>query len=722
MRDVIRVQNPSGRWETLGVDRAIGAQPEAIAPSWAVTGPDSLTFTLRRDPLREQPELAPFAAVEYLPGGENVTWSGFVNDTPASTGEGGQITVNCRGWYEHGQHGSMTPVFVHDDMTAWQDARAAPGADLGYWRAQAQVTADSGIVLSWPQGAPLNTDDHVGVYLDLGPTALAAAVSITGTTFGVSTGSAVRLGVRGAQSVQASTGLTSRQPGDYNRGQSREEGFDQADIITIGPGIVAFPTGRWRTVIVLLRYTGPSQTALAIDVGLRLTVLGVATEPSYYAGAGVGVMTGDIPIRAARAASPLWSSDETQIAKPAFAIRHLADINTDSTPTALMERANSYYGWRLKVDHLRRVVFLPQPDRPLLRVSVNDPGVQFQDASKASTEGIYNHAIVTGASGSGQPLRENRYAGGLPGTPLIGTPQDFVNPTFTTSLTGWEGPPQRTDASVPWGRSASVYRTAEVAGSASMFLTHRTTDPAWPITGHVPTSDVYVPTEIYVVRGWWKATGITGASSILASFGTGVEPNLGGDRAYGYATGRGDDWTEFRVAWSPARQVTGAGDATSPVALVLYAWDVYSAMNASNFYFDDFSISRAYATLPDRLGFKRSTIINVSAPTDPAALRAIGDGYLLSHTATPMKGTLTVESDTAVRTIVGGIPVPVGQLGLYTTELILLDDLIDPANGAMGRNAVIVSVQRSENTATIALDNERANFQTLLNRIGVQTQ
>jgi hypothetical protein len=59
-----------------------------------------------------------------------------------------------------------------------------------------------------------------------------------------------------------------------------------------------------------------------------------------------------------------------------------------------------------------------------------------------------------------------------------------------------------------------------------------------------------------------------------------------------------------------------------------------------------------------------------------------------------------------------------------TGELIRFSDRVDPDTGALGRDGRIASVSydHSTETATVAIDNERRNFEAMLARLSALSQ
>lgn len=130
-------------------------------------------------------------------------------------------------------------------------------------------------------------------------------------------------------------------------------------------------------------------------------------------------------------------------------------------------------------------------------------------------------------------------------------------------------------------------------------------------------------------------------------------------------------------------------------------------------------IRTASVPLLDRQGFTRTATLNVGSPITTAAAQILGDIWLGENAQPKFKGTATFQGHGSVR-MVSGTPIHPSQLLLFGGHLIRIP-LVDPATGAWTRDCLIKSVRYDHDpeTATVELDSERGNFQTLLERYGV---
>jgi hypothetical protein len=390
MGESIRVQTEAGAWEVLGVDRYEAVYPEDVVPTFNANGPEGLTFTIKRDANVEHLDLAAFTPVDYLRGGDNVKWSGYVLEAPSS---GDQITVTCRGWQFYTDDDLVSALYVHSLLTEWVDSRSIPGVNLGTYRTSAAVEVGDGqIVLRYPPGATVAAGQFVGVTLDLGPARTARSVAVDVTTINTVTGLGLSLYARGHD---APDGATSGVSSDFIAAAALSNGATANYVGDVAAG---------RRYVSLLAFNpGAAQTLTATqEVAITLTGVRVFGLPAHRSGTAsvvkASTVAADLPAR-----FPLLSADLTQISATTLNLLHL--IADDETGRALLDRVNSYHAWRWKVDEQRRLSFRAQAAVPLLVTDLAELGAEWTDASAASGQDLYNQVVVTGTSGSGQRLR-----------------------------------------------------------------------------------------------------------------------------------------------------------------------------------------------------------------------------------------------------------------------------------------------------------------------------
>lgn len=129
----------------------------------------------------------------------------------------------------------------------------------------------------------------------------------------------------------------------------------------------------------------------------------------------------------------------------------------------------------------------------------------------------------------------------------------------------------------------------------------------------------------------------------------------------------------------------------------------------------------ATSSLLDRQGFDRAATLQVGAMLTTASAQALGDIWLAEMSSPKFKGSLTLDAPGGARWMNGGDVHP-SELLLRVGSMVRVG-VVDPATGAWTRDATIKSVSYSHDTetATVELDNERGNFGTFLERLGVLT-
>lgn len=395
MGEAIRVEVDFGRWEVLGVDRNPGIYPESIGPTYDRHGPEGLTFTLRRDPNVDQPDLAEFTPVDYLVDGRLV-WSGFITDAPSSDDS---ISVTARGWQFYTDDDSFRALYAHEDLSAWGDARSRPGADLTVNTSGWLVDAGAnGISLSYPgPHRAAGGWTRGGVLIDVGADNLAIAAAIDwekigGTWAGVST-----LYCKGASTLAEAL-----------------VGLDAATITTLssGGGTTGTVAGLFpgRFIYIFADANTVQDAARAV----RITGLRLFGASAYNAG-GQSVVTASMVLGELTARYPLLDLSTADIDATTLALRHF--VVADESGRAVIERANAYHAWRWKIDENRRLSFRAQPASPTLAVDLSRRGARWQDASTRNAGELYNRVTVIGRSGAGDELKIER------------------SPTFTDVLT-----------------------------------------------------------------------------------------------------------------------------------------------------------------------------------------------------------------------------------------------------------------------------------------------
>ena len=683
MPERIRVQARDGRWETLGVDRQPGIHPQGISPSWSAWGPDRLSFTIARNPELNHHDLAAFTPIEYLPrGDDHVTWSGRIIDTPGATAETNTITVLAHGDQYRLDDDPYQHVYAHDDLTAWRISKTHPTADIGPGRDDHQAskveTGTGAIVLGWDKDAWLATAGPVraGVYLDMGANARARRIIVTYESSNNDAG--MDLAVVFSDRPKA-TGLPAEWPA--------------AIVNNAGAGgtidFTCPQTSGFRYVHIFARHTLNGQAAA--ECFFRITRARVLSVEAVAWG---GSVTADRVAVDAAFRVPLIDPTELVDAST-FDIRDLGSP-TGITPRAWIERANSYLGWQAKVDHRRRLLLRPQPARALIEVDTRRPGVRFQDTTTSAALESFNKAIVRGRSGAGEPLEVIRYSGHATEDALDLT--GIAQPTNASA----------TDVASPWTVATGTVTRDTGHHHTAPASWHAVADALGDVDASIAVAGALTVGHLYFFDFWAQRSAEIPGIDQHAYLEITLTPS---GRRLRLDLPQATDWRRYGLAW---RQTTADTGYTVRLAGHRYLFATVARV-------DDLRLSRMVLTEPDRRGLFRSKELDVQAPSDAIAMESLGDAWLRLGARTPLKGTLVVDHPDGARFVVGGRSIPPEDLGLYTDELLLIKNLIDPATGHLGRIGTIASVSAPGGVATVAIDNSRDSLQALLNRMALGT-
>ncbi|HWH14259.1 MAG TPA: hypothetical protein VNT51_05895, partial [Miltoncostaeaceae bacterium] len=180
----VRIRPPGGTWEVLGSDQAAGVVPEGLSVSATEAGPDTCSFTLRRDATLPWRDLLPFAEVDVEVAGAGLVWSGRVWDT--SYADADTIGVTCRGWqYALDDDLAVRKLYVRQAMDGWRNIREWPTASLTVYGPNLQQ--NGGTQPAFQLGANVSlpaalAGGRAGIYIDGGHAGAIARVVIVWTS------------------------------------------------------------------------------------------------------------------------------------------------------------------------------------------------------------------------------------------------------------------------------------------------------------------------------------------------------------------------------------------------------------------------------------------------------------------------------------------------------------------------------------------------------------
>ena len=686
---VVHIQRTDGSWDILGQSVARGIQPEDPDLQVDDHGPKTASFNLRRSPGALWPDVRKYAKVLIQVAGLDV-WGGRIADTPVRSSGDTVMSVQCEGAQAHLDDDVYERKYIVTDLSAWVDRRSnlATSVGSGAHCAAGQVSNDGGLMLMFPDDASVAANDDCGVMLDMGPGGSAARIVYEGTSSANNNGT-----------PQVQFYLLA---GDDPSGAGSSVIVGPQALTTIGASFG--PTGQnlggKRYVFLVLHWNAGGN--VADDAWIKFSSIQVFADSAYESGSASTLLLDEITGDALDRASVLFDADRSLIAAPAdpFYIPEFA-FTEPRTPRQAVEAGNAFQDMQYGVDHRWRV-FLR--DRPALSQAQVEIGAWSGSESEDQGDGdeIYSRCIVKASGPDGSPIRAERTQIQQAGVTLspISSPS-VVNPGFESNATGWSA------VASAIARSTS----SPLSGTAS---------GRWDNTG---ASDALGPGDVLLYgisaagfSGTFRAGVTYGLQvTVVASAGSlWMNLSFGASGKYAtvpiVATTTPSTWL---VTWTPT--VDYAGSAVyAGLQVIVVATPGYVKV-------DDLALSTAQPTIVDRAGFQRSKVIDASFMLTDSAARRIADKYLAGHKTSPFKGRRTLTGPRAVRNSLTGQYEGLERLLLRYGEPLMDTSAIDPDTGLPGRAGRIASVsyKPATDSATVELDNSRANFEALLERIGL---
>lgn len=383
----IRLQALDGTWETCGVDRLRGIVPEGLQCSSNEWGSDKASFTLKRDPGGQYPDLTAYTPVDIEIGGQLV-WSGRISETPTrDTAADRSISVECEGWQYHLDDDAYQRCYVHTRLADWQDARTYTEADLGNYSTGWNVRSDGGaIFLEIPSGSTAPANTRCGVVLDTGDAEAVKRIIVT-----YKGGGHAALNFAAFQAANPT-------------GATENTVLDGAPITTSSTTVgYTFTTARRYVQLVLYDASGANVNGDATTY-VRITAVQVFRSTAYESGSGPVIKADTIVKDARDTATALLSTSNDRIETQTFSLPEF-HMDSQRTPREVIQAVNAYEDCQAAVDVHKRLVFRDKPTTPLFETG---PGVEFEDASANSGEEIYTRAIIEGTGADGQNLQVTR--------------------------------------------------------------------------------------------------------------------------------------------------------------------------------------------------------------------------------------------------------------------------------------------------------------------------
>jgi hypothetical protein len=379
--------------------------------------------------------------------------------------------------------------------------------------------------------------------------------------------------------------------------------------------------------------------------------------------------------------------EEGTVRKSAFFIPEFPMDNA-ATPRETIDAANSFHDWVWKVNHDPTITYDPKPTAAVYEIG-QWSGAEFEDAAANSGEEIYNEVRVEANDALGRPLVSRR--GGLQPSTQVG----FTNPSFASATTGWTGVSGSTIA-----RDTGTFDTTPASLSVSANSGY------WAIAQSTSFYGKFVPGRKYRIRGRFRRGAVANTEMYIY-----MENTSTGEIVQKIVPrGTLNVWFTETLDFS----------FTAYDTLQFQVWQSTSATSGTGLYIDSFEIwEQDETSLPARLGFTRTKILPVQAAMVQTAIDQIGDIYLAGHKSTPFKGTLVHSAPNGIRRATTGDSVHPAAMLNATAEKIRFTNRVDPDTGHWGREGLISTVGYDDSTgqATIAIDNTRSSFETLLTRL-----
>jgi hypothetical protein len=687
----IRLQALDGRWETVGLDRYRGVVAEHFSGTANRWGSDTCSFELRRDPGAVHPDLSSFTPCEVEIAGL-LSWSGRVKETPTQDGADGKITVAGLGWQYHLDDDVCDRFYVHTKLGDYKDMRSILACTLGAaaLNLAGQVSNDGALTLGWPQGTPLTAGSVIAVVFDLGEG-----------------NAAERIVVEWESSNNTASFTVIARASDHPDNTSGwvVGSYDDAVSFALNTGASGTTAGTFATArrYVHLFLLNPGVTATTgAEHWIKFKGVKVFADTAYESG-NASILTADMVIEdVLDEATLLLSTDRSGIDTGTWPIDEFAPGEARSAREMILA-ANAYENFETKVDVERRLLFRPRASAPVFEIGERS-GAEFEDASANSGEEIYNRVLVQGSGPDGVGMTVERTSSTAVASPSYRrdavTPQ-FTNPSFDTDTSDWATTLGAPFVTATLARNTGTFDTTPASGLAT---------PTGSLGGQVYTEtwteDLVPGTGYRVIVGLRAVAANPSVTIDINHFGE--SSSLGGSEI-------------ARTVVPDASMSTSQFNSFTIDFVASSAANRLSISMVGAIYIDSIEVQRAIVTLVDRRGFLRTKVLPVKASLTEAAGERLGDLYLEGRLSTPFKGAFRAVGQGGVRRVIGGATVHPGWLLRETGQLVRCSHRVDPDTGNWGRDGEIDTVAYNHDalTADVSLDENRAGFEVLLERLAV---
>lgn len=683
---VVELELIEGRPTVLGRDVYPGFMPsdvDTVSDAWGFA---TCSFAIRRPEsafTAAQADLAAWTPCKITEANKTL-FEGRIQAAPVQPDEN-LIQVEGRGWQYVLDDDYLERMWVHARLSEFGDTRGGLTVDLAKWKTSGSVeVSDNVIVIGWAKGDQADANQHVGVTLDLGEDPNQRVARIVLQTQVVGPSAAFTFVVRG-----------------HDVEDPNYAGFE--DVVTtvhnvLGTGPAAtFATFRRFVTIFMYRSDGASGVTTGDNL-VRITAARLFAATAYESG-GLSTLKGSTVIGHVFDHAGDLSTDRSRIATSLLNLPHFA-TSDPRTRREVAEAINGLHGYRLKLTDGRLPIFEPFPTVPKWQVTP-EAARRLSVSSEISGDPMFNVCLVDGNDEYGRPFRLRRYSAQLPEADIQpSTEITHPNPGFEVNVTGWDA------IDGPFTRVTANQRSGSGAGRMESDSNN---------VAQVHTNDfagTFRKGRSYRIRIWLRASTLDLTGAVDYPF---LGTILTADEAFTVAPFRTyfviGTYVAVDIWMKPVHDVTG---------IRYYLRCITSSPNTQAALIDDLEIHEAFFGLLDRRGQVRTHRQSIGFPVTRELGASIGDSFLRLHARAPFKAELPIQPGDLL-TYPGGLVAHPRELQGEEGELIHFPGLLDPDTGRRGRDGILAQVGYRTEVARTSIDNERDNFEKLLERYALIT-
>lgn len=676
----VALQERDGKWVRLG-DQATGGFGVVM---------DSLRFTgdlreygcleaswiMRMNPKWPRNIIEHFTPAVIYRGAEPV-WSGRIIAAPTNYGEDTFVTVQCQGWGQHTKDDCTDREWVIDDLSRWKDTKSHPSVTVANYHGFAPQIGDGTIILPCPRASTIENLKAVSATLDLGPNQRA--------TRAVATFKSVVAPGTVSFHVYLRINDSPNFVGGGSYGQSITDNPPTTDTTV---AVTGSPGGRY--VHIAWYYDGAT-TTVGGDHSIIVSSLKVFTDTADESGNASILKASTIISEALAACCPMISTDTSKITTTSTNIPNFPGSPGYRYANELIDQANSIHGYitRLSPDPVPVFEFSAQPTDYSFVLGADE--YQLEEPAAQDGRAVYNRVIseyedATGIKAYSEVVDTN-YSGS--------NVTQFANPGFEVNTSNW------TAVLGTITRDTVVFDV----GVASL----RVTDVAGAFTTRSDLIQL-VPRDTYVMTFRYRraVTHSAGTFTLLDSSGqtlsyrgmsnlfTVTDINnsaLGSFATFTFQFTAPDDGQvrfDYSGTTSPINQIAG--------------------------YLDNFQIFQRRNNAVSRRNFTRAALRPMDVKSNSTIAGAFAQLELDNSQYPPFKGTLSVQGYIRNK---GGSKTHVSKLPSRVGDAVLIEDLMDPNSGAIGRRGIIQSAEYNAvtDTCTFSIDDPTGFIEVLRNRL-----